>query len=171
MSGAFEKGMRRQYRTGQPYRSYKDHLDDVERIRDQEEAPEQMEANLREQQVRRTPKGYSKTRHSYIGATGREYLSAAHRADVEGENYDAPYPFGYWIPPEDSVNPNEDEPHDEAFNEWYGEGEEQNDPYLTDYWPSPVETGEPMDIAWQLLKEVYPPPNYTEVGGEDAALA
>jgi len=25
--------------------------------------------------------------------------------------------------------------------------------------------------AWQLLKEVYPPPNYTEVGGEDAALA
>ena len=34
-----------------------------------------------------------------------------------------------------------------------------------------VMTGEPMDLAWRLLKEVYPPPNVTEVGGEDAALA
>lgn len=113
-------------------------------------------SGLEQLQENRTPKG------KFIGATGRDYVSGPHRAAIEGEKYDAPYPWGYWIPPEEPVNPNEDEPHDEAFNEWYGEGEEQYDPYLTDYWesshwlrPTPVQTGEPMDLSWRLLKSRY----------------
>lgn len=92
-----------------------------------------------------------KRRRMFVGATGREYETREHRAAVEPStetqevNIDERHPYsGFsnpqtiteWAPPKPPVNPNGNEPYDEMYNQYYN-----------------VATGEPMDIAFQLLKE------------------
>ena len=88
-----------------------------------------------------------KRRLMFVGATGREYETEEHRAAVEpsAETHEVThYDWGYrnprteteWLPPKPPVNPNVDEPYDEMYNQYYN-----------------VATGEPMEIALQLLKE------------------
>jgi len=88
-----------------------------------------------------------KRRRMFVGATGREYETREHRAAVEPstETHEVTYyDWGYtnprtkneWAPPKPPVNPNVDEPYDEMYNQYYN-----------------VSTGEPMNIAFQLLKE------------------
>jgi len=88
-----------------------------------------------------------KRKRMFVGATGREYETEEHRAAVEPSTETQEvthYDWGYrnpqtkteWAPPKPPVNPNVDEPYDEMYNQYYN-----------------VVTGEPMDIASQLLKE------------------
>ena len=72
-----------------------------------------------------------------LGASGRQYETPEHREAIEGGEVDA---GGRYIPPKPPVNPNVDEPYDEMYNEYYN-----------------VSTGEPMDIAFQLLKRQLSP--------------
>jgi len=77
-----------------------------------------------------------------LGASGRQYETPEHREAIEGGEVDEQGVFlrkpfgGFYTPPKPPVNPNVDEPYDEMYNEYYN-----------------VSTGEPMDIAFQLLKE------------------
>ena len=88
-----------------------------------------------------------KRKKIFVGATGREYETEEHRAAVEPSTETQEvthYDWGYtnpqtkteWAPPKPPVNPNVNEPYDEMYNQYYN-----------------VATGEPMDIALQLLKE------------------
>jgi hypothetical protein len=92
-----------------------------------------------------------KRKRMFVGATGREYETEEHRAAVEPSTETQEvthYDWGYtnprtkteWAPPKPPVNPNVDEPYDEMYNQYYN-----------------VATGEPMEIAFQLLKRELSP--------------
>tara|TARA_R100000951_G_scaffold1122_3_gene2997 strand:- start:7918 stop:9078 length:1161 start_codon:yes stop_codon:yes gene_type:complete len=92
-----------------------------------------------------------KRKNIFVGATGREYETEEHRAAVEPSTETQEvthYDWGYknprtkteWAPPKPPVNPNVNEPYDEMYNQYYN-----------------VATGEPMDIAFQLLKRELSP--------------
>ena len=78
-----------------------------------------------------------KRRGVLLGASGRQYETPEHREAIEGGEVDA---GGRYIPPKPPVNPNVDEPYDEMYNEYYN-----------------VSTGQPMDIAFRLLKRELSP--------------
>ena len=96
-----------------------------------------------------------KRRGVLIGASGRQYESPEHREAIEGggtetsigptkrkyaDVNDPRLTPDFYTPPKPPVNPNVDEPYDEMYNEFYN-----------------VSTGEPMDIAFRLLKRELSP--------------
>ena len=97
--------------------------------------------------IQATLSARDKRRRMFVGATGREYETQEHRAAVEPSSETQEVTLGgyrggdtwnetRWAPPKPPVNPNVDEPYDEMYNQYYN-----------------VATGEPMDIAFLLLKE------------------
>jgi len=96
----------------------------------------------RKDDPRATLSARDKRKGVLLGASGRQYETPEHREAIEGGEVDEQGVFlrkpfgGFYTPPKPPVNPNVDEPYDEMYNEYYN-----------------VSTGEPMDIAFQLLKE------------------